>query len=206
MKNVYTIYDFIKYKKKCQKYKKYINTNKNLHILNNEKNILNLLNNKKDNILNLLNNKKDNILNYQEKDNILNYQEKDNILNLKDENILNLKDENEQNEQEIHAFPDGIYQYVLYTCIIHPISILSAFYFGNIKAGILSIILSSTSLDYWQKPLVYSYRRYIDMLAAFSVLSYHFYLSLFTIKRITCSGLFLVGMSFRSEFLGLDQK
>ena len=84
---------------------------------------------------------------------------------------------------------------MLYTCIIHPISILSAFYFGNIKAGILSIILCSTSLNYWQKPLVYSYRRYIDMLAAFSVVSYHFYLSLFTIKRITCSGLFLVGMS-----------
>ena len=33
------------------------------------------------------------------------------------------------------------------------------------------------------------------MLVAFSVVSYHFYLSLYTIKRIICSGLFLIGIS-----------
>ena len=93
------------------------------------------------------------------------------------------------------AYPDGVYQYIFYTCFLHPIGISAAFYYGNTTAGILSIILSSTSFMYWYKPLMNSYRRYIDITAACFVVLYHLYISLYTKNKIICAGLILFGMS-----------
>jgi hypothetical protein len=98
------------------------------------------------------------------------------------------------NENDL-AYPDGVYQYIFYTCFLHPVSISAAFYYGNITAGILSIILSSTSFMYWYKPLMNSYRRYIDITSACFVVLYHLYISLYTKKKIICAGLILFGIS-----------
>jgi len=98
------------------------------------------------------------------------------------------------NENDL-AYPDGVYQYIYYTCFLHPICISAAFYYGNITAGILSIILSSTSFMYWYRPLMNSYIRYIDITTACFVVLYHLYISLYTKKKMICTGLILFGMS-----------
>ena len=76
------------------------------------------------------------------------------------------------------GYPDGIYQKLFKICYIHPIGIFAGIYYGSPLATILSIMLSLTSINYWRYPLITSIRRTIDMIVAFTAISYHIYLSL----------------------------
>ena len=95
------------------------------------------------------------------------------------------------------GYPDGIYQKVFKICYIHPIGVLAGVYYSSsvstILATILATMLSLSSINYWRNPLVSSIRRTIDMIVAFTAISYHIYLSLSTTNRILCLGLILLG-------------
>lgn len=84
------------------------------------------------------------------------------------------------------GYPDGIYQYIFNTAlIVHPTHIYSGFYYCIPSSGIMGIALYITSLNYWRNPRMNSYRRTIDMIVAKSLISYHFYLSLYTSNKLT---------------------
>lgn len=91
------------------------------------------------------------------------------------------------------GYPDGIYQNVLRICCIHPLCILAGLYYGSPLATILATMLSLTSINYWRYPLITSIRRTIDMIVAFTAISYHIYLSLSTTNKILCLGLLILG-------------
>ena len=91
------------------------------------------------------------------------------------------------------GYPDGIYQKLFKVCYIHPIGIFAGLYYGSPLATILSIMLSLTSINYWRYPLITSIRRTIDMIVAFTAISYHIYLSLSTENKILCMGLLILG-------------
>ena len=91
------------------------------------------------------------------------------------------------------GYPDGIYQKLFKVCYIHPIGIFAGIYYGSPLATILSIMLSLTSINYWRYPLITSIRRTIDMIVAFTAISYHIYLSLSTENKILCMGLLILG-------------
>ena len=91
------------------------------------------------------------------------------------------------------GYPDGIYQKVFKVCYIHPIGIFAGIYYGSPLATILSIMLSLTSINYWRYPLITSIRRTIDMIVAFTAITYHIYLSLSTENKILCIGLLILG-------------
>ena len=91
------------------------------------------------------------------------------------------------------GYPDGLYQTVFKVCYIHPIGIAAGLYYGSPLATILSIMLSLTSFNYWRYPLITSMRRTIDMIVAFTAVSYHIYLSLSTINKMLCVSLLLLG-------------
>ena len=91
------------------------------------------------------------------------------------------------------GYPDGLYQKLFKVCYIHPIGIFAGIYYGSPLATILSIMLSLTSINYWRYPLITSIRRTIDMIVAFTAISYHIYLSLSTENKILCMGLLILG-------------
>ena len=95
------------------------------------------------------------------------------------------------------GYPDGIYQKVFKICCIHPIGVLAGVYYSSsiatIIATVLATMLSLSSINYWRNPLVSSIRRTIDMIVAFTAISYHIYLSLSTTNKILCLGLILLG-------------
>jgi hypothetical protein len=95
------------------------------------------------------------------------------------------------------GYPDGIYQKVFKICCIHPIGVLAGVYYSSsiatILATVLATMLSLSSINYWRNPLVSSIRRTIDMIVAFTAISYHIYLSLSTTNKILCLGLILLG-------------
>ena len=91
------------------------------------------------------------------------------------------------------GYPDGLYQNVLRICCIHPLCILAGLYYGSTLATILATMLSLTSINYWRYPLITSIRRTIDMVVAFTAISYHIYLSLSTTNKILCLGLLILG-------------
>ena len=93
------------------------------------------------------------------------------------------------------AFPRGIYQLIFKTCFLHPIHIILGFYYEMYLCGIMGIILFGTSLNYWYNPNIKSLARYIDMIAAFTIVPYHLYLSFFTDNKIICTGILISGIS-----------
>lgn len=111
-------------------------------------------------------------------------------------NILTHKDRviiKNMSQDDDLAYPDGVYQNILYMCGFHPINIFAGFYYGNYVGGTMGIALLATSINYWRRPIVKSYRRIVDMCVAMSVVPYHIYLSFFTSNRLLCSGPLIFG-------------
>jgi len=104
------------------------------------------------------------------------------------------------------AYPDGIYQYILKMCAIHPINITAGFYYGNPIGGTMGVLLLMTSVNYWRKPLLKSVRRYIDMSVAFITVPYHIGLSLFTTNKLLCAGPMILGALAYPFSIWLERK
>uniref|UniRef100_A0A6C0B5Z1 Uncharacterized protein n=1 Tax=viral metagenome TaxID=1070528 RepID=A0A6C0B5Z1_9ZZZZ len=104
------------------------------------------------------------------------------------------------------AYPDGIYQYILKMCAIHPINIFAGFYYGNPLGGTMGVLLLMTSVNYWRKPLLKSVRRYIDISVAFITVPYHIGLSLFTTNKLLCAGPTILGALAYPFSIWLERK
>jgi len=83
-----------------------------------------------------------------------------------------------EHDDNLLAYPKGIYNWIFNVCFIHIIYILFAFYNELYLCGFLGIALFTTSLNYWKYPILNSYRRYIDIIVAIIAISYHYYLSI----------------------------
>ncbi len=92
------------------------------------------------------------------------------------------------------AFPDGIYQWVYTICFIHPIHITMGIYCEMYLCALMSLFLFGTSINYWRKPITPSFERTIDMVCVFTVIPYHFYLSLYATNKIVCIGFGTTGI------------
>jgi hypothetical protein len=92
------------------------------------------------------------------------------------------------------AFPSGIYQYVHTMCYIHPIHIILGFYYEMYLCGVMGFALFFTSFNYWRNPVIPSIRRNVDMFAAFTIVPYHYYLSLYTSNKLLCTGMGTTGI------------
>lgn len=104
------------------------------------------------------------------------------------------------------AYPDGIYQYILKMCALHPINIIAGFYYGNPIGSTMGVLLCMTSINYWRKPLLKSMRRYIDMSVAFITVPYHIGLSLFTTNKLLCAGPTILGALAYPFSIWLERK
>lgn len=104
------------------------------------------------------------------------------------------------------AYPDGIYQYILKMCALHPINIIAGFYYGNPIGSTMGVLLCMTSINYWRKPLLKSVRRYIDMSVAFITVPYHIGLSLFTTNKLLCAGPTILGALAYPFSIWLERK
>jgi hypothetical protein len=94
------------------------------------------------------------------------------------------------------AFPDGIYQWVYSICFIHPIHISLGIYYEMYLCALWGGFMFCTSINYWRKPMVPSLERTVDMVCAFTIIPYHYYLSLYTTNKLLCTGIGTSGILF----------
>lgn len=92
------------------------------------------------------------------------------------------------------AFPDGIYQLVHTMCCLHPIHISLGIYYEMYLCAFMGMVLFGTSLNYWRNPVIPSFARNMDMICAFTIVFYYYYLSLYTTNKIVCIGFNTTGM------------
>jgi hypothetical protein len=92
------------------------------------------------------------------------------------------------------AFPDGIYQWVHTICFLHPIHISVGIYYEMYLCSIMGFALFCSSFNYWRIPMVPSVERTIDMFFAFTIVPYHYYLSLYTSNKLLCTGIGTTGI------------
>jgi len=92
------------------------------------------------------------------------------------------------------AFPDGIYQWVQTICFVHPIHITFGFYYEMYLCAMMGIALFYTSFKYWQNPITPSFERNRDMICVFTIVPYHYYLSLYTTNNILCTSIGVTGI------------
>ena len=109
------------------------------------------------------------------------------------DSIVIMEYDGEASNPDELAYPDGLYQYIYNMCFLHPINICAGFYYGNTIGAIMGLTLFGTSVNYWRYPVLTSYRRIIDMIVAFTCVSYHIYLSLFTHNKLLCAGTIIIG-------------
>jgi hypothetical protein len=107
---------------------------------------------------------------------------------------------------DVLAFPDGIYQWVLIMCFTHPINITSGFYYEMYLCGTMGIVLFFSSLNYWRNPLKNSLARKIDMFCSFTIVSYHYYLCIFSFNKLLCISIISSGISMYPLSLYLHHK
>lgn len=94
------------------------------------------------------------------------------------------------------TYPDGLYQYVLATCAIHPQHIYFGYKYGKYHCAAMGVALFGTSVCYWYYPLTSGWRRTIDVCVAHSTVAYHMYLALTqTSNPLLCGSLVLSGAS-----------
>jgi hypothetical protein len=94
------------------------------------------------------------------------------------------------------TYPDGLYQYILATCAIHPQHIYFGYKYGKYHCAAMGVGLLGTSVCYWYYPLTNGWRRTIDMCVAHSTVAYHAYLAVTqTSNPLLCGSLVLSGAS-----------
>ena len=92
------------------------------------------------------------------------------------------------------TYPNGIYQMIYKVCFLHPMHILSAFYYDMPLSGVLGLILFVTSLNYWKHPIRDSIERKMDVVCVHIIIPYQYYLSLFTTNTILSTGFMTAGI------------
>ena len=106
------------------------------------------------------------------------------------------------------TYPSGIYQMIYKVCFLHPMHILSAFYYDMPLSGVLGLILFVTSLNYWKHPIrdsierkmdvvcvhMTSIERKMDVVCVHIIIPYQYYLSLFTTNTILSTGFMTAGI------------
>lgn len=92
------------------------------------------------------------------------------------------------------AFPDGIYQWVHSTCYIHPIHISLGLYYEMYLCAIMGFAVLCTSFNYWRNPIVPSVARNVDMGVVFTVIPYHYYLTLYTNNKLLTMAMSTTGI------------
>ena len=104
------------------------------------------------------------------------------------------------------AFTDGIYQWVHTMCYIQLIHITVGFYYEMYLWAVMGIALFGTSFNYWSNPITPSFERNVDIICAFTVLPYNYYLSLYTTNKLLCIGLGTTGVMMYPISLYLQHK
>lgn len=112
------------------------------------------------------------------------------------------------------SYPDGLYQYVLAMCVIHPTNIWSAYYYstpsspcGRWGCTIMGLTLFGTSVNFWRYPQINSWRRKLDMWVAHPIVGWHIYLSIFrTTRPLLCGSLMVSGALMYPLSLYVNQK